>query len=340
MLLNKMNKSRYALWAAPLSVIVLSTGAQAQERNIAFDSLSLIEEPLAKEIGDVTYSLRGTIDAPITFDYKNRNIRNYGISTAFQFGAETQLKNALRLGANYTVLYDYDNVAGSTYNDKYSIFAGGPMGTVFGGKVGDVLRMETDRRVSVGNADLAFATNLGVLNDLNVAYLGTFGPTQVGGVIDKDANFELGMIYQRPHADQDHKYSVRFTDGNYNTADGTLLRASSAQAVIERVYGSTKMNVGLGYELLTKSNFSANRAYVSGGASHKIGAYTMSLEGHYGEINGEQEILAAFGGSYDFARGASVNVGVNYKEAQVTTDGVQILNDKDTTAKLSLRYGF
>lgn len=340
MSLNKLNTSCHTLWAAPLSLILLSTGVQAQERNIAFDSLSLIEEPLAKEIGDVTYSLRGTIDAPITYDFRERNVRNYGVSTAFQFGAETQLKNALRLGANYTALYDYDSVDGSSYDDKYSIFAGGPMGTLFGGKVGDVLRMETDRRVSVGNADLAYATNFGVLNDLNVAYLGTFGPTQLGGVIDKDANFELGMIYQRPHADQDHKYSVRFTDGNFNAADGTLLRASSAQAVIERVYGSTKMNVGLGYELLTRTDFSVNRAYVSGGASHKIGAYTMSLEGHYGQIDGQQELSAAFGGSYDFARGASVNLGINYKEAQINTDGVQILSDQDTAAKLSLRYGF
>ena len=67
---------------------------------------------------------------------------------------------------------------------------------------------------------------------------------------------------------------------------------------------------------------------------------SLSLEGHFGRIEGEDEVSAAFGLQYDVARGLSANLGLNYAKARVMLDGVRFVDTRDSMAVLSLRYSF
>jgi len=67
---------------------------------------------------------------------------------------------------------------------------------------------------------------------------------------------------------------------------------------------------------------------------------SLSLEGHYGRIEGDEEISAALGVQYDLARGLSVNAGINHAEATATLAGVRLVDVDETKAVLSLRYSF
>lgn len=326
---------------ALVCLVVSSGGAtNAQERSVIYDSLSFIEEPLAVEIEDVTFTLRGTIDAPFKIDLKDTKKHSANLQAAFQLGAETQLKNSLRVGAFYGgELNTQTGIEG--YADRYSIYAGSSKGTLYGGNVSDVLRMQTRRTPGVGNADLSYDDNLGQLNELSLAYLGMFGPTKIGGIVDKEGNFEIGLLFQRPLDDKDHRYSVRYTDSEYRLPDGsTILGSRGINGMAELVYGSTNFSIGTGIERLRSAAISANRVYVTGGTKTKLGAYSLSAEVHYGQIEGSPEISAALGASYDFARGASLNLGINYKNAKSNVEGLQILDDESAEGILSLRYSF
>ena len=67
---------------------------------------------------------------------------------------------------------------------------------------------------------------------------------------------------------------------------------------------------------------------------------SLSLEGHLGRIEGEDERSGALGAQYDLARGMSVNLGVNYAKALVDLGGASFVNTEDTKAVVSLRYSF
>lgn len=331
-----------ALKTIPLLSLLIGVAhtVSAQEHSVIYDALSFIEEPLAVEIGDVTFTLRGTIDAPFAVNLNNTRDNSINLQTAFQLGAETQLRNALRVGAFYGG--ELDTKSGiKGYSDKVSVFVGSPKGKLYGGNVSDVLRMQTRRKPGVGNANLSYDGNLGQLNELSVAYLGMFGPTKIGGTVDRNGNFEIGMLFQRPLADKDHRYSVRYTDSEYKMQSGSIaLKSRGINGVAELIYGSTNFSVGTGFEHLSSSTISANRWHVTGGTKTKLGAVSLSAEAHYGEIEGSPEMSAALGASYDFARGASVDVGINYKDVQSSVNGVQILNDESTEGVISLRYSF
>lgn len=64
----------------------------------------------------------------------------------------------------------------------------------------------------------------------------------------------------------------------------------------------------------------------------------LSLEGHVGRIEGEDEVSAAPGARHDIARGLSANPGLNHAEARATVDGVRISDTWETSAVLSFRY--
>lgn len=67
----------------------------------------------------------------------------------------------------------------------------------------------------------------------------------------------------------------------------------------------------------------------------------MSADAQYGQLNNQGAMSAALGAQYDFARGASLNLGVNYKNADVLLDGVQLRKDDNVVEGVfSLRYDF
>lgn len=313
----------------------------AQERTIIYRSLDLIEEPLAVEIGDVTYTLRGTVDVPFTVNLQKLDDNDFGITSALRLGAETQLSNSWTLKGTYTVGYDSSILKNNGFEHKLAGSLGSSIGKIHLGHVSDLLRMETDRKSGVGNADLAFDGSLAELDDLSVAGISVLGPLRIGGVIDKVANFDLGFRYQRPNEKFDHRYSMRLTKGDFAPADSSKnLDAIGIHGVGELIYGSSKFNLGAGYERITSTQIEANRTYITAGTNTKIGPISLSAEGHYGQIADGHEYSASLGAAYDFARGASVNAGINYKNGDATRNGVKILSGEEIKAKLSLRYGF
>ena len=108
----------------------------------------------------------------------------------------------------------------------------------------------------------------------------------------------------------------------------------------ELIHGSTAFDMGVGHERLTSHALDAERWYVSAGVRTKTGVVSVSLEGHYGRIEGEEEVSAALGLQYDLARGLSANLGLNHESARVFLGGVRLVDTRNTVAALSLRYSY
>ena len=323
--------------------------AAAQNISLNYESLSSLEEPIATEIGDVTFSLTGLVDTSLTRDTEDDDAGGADLLGNFQLGALTQLSNRWRVGLTYFGQYATDDAPGSgpddTYTDNAALSVGGVWGTVLGGDVSGVVREQTRRLRGAGNATLAFDDVLGVLEDRGGGYVGRFGPWVVSTVADGDGNFDLGATFQRPAGNKDYRLTLRATEGVYTAADGSGRFDTRAGGVVgELIYGSMSFDAGAGYERLS-SNLSSNgrdadRWYVSSGVRTKTGVVSLSLEGHFGRIEGEDEVSAAFGLQYDVARGLSANLGLNYAKARVMLDGARFVDTRDSVAVLSLRYSF
>ena len=319
--------------------------AEAQGVSLNYERLSSMEEPLAREAGGVTFVLTGLVDAPLTLDREDDDSLDAGLIANFQVSALDQLPNRWRVGLAYFGQYVTDEALGSQPDDRYTdnaaLTVGGSWGTVLGGNVSGVVREGTRRRRGAGNAELAFDDALGGLADVGGGYTVRLGPWVVGAVVDEDANFDLGATFQRPIDDTDFRLTGRVTSGVYVSADRTRRYDSVAVgAVGEVIYGSTSLDVGVGFEDLSSSGPNANRWYISSGVRRKTGVVSLSLEGHYGRIESEDERSGALGAHYDLARGMSVNLGVNYAKALVDLGDGSLVDTENTKAALSLRYSF
>ena len=319
--------------------------ATAQNISLNYESLSSLEEPIATEIGDVTFLLTGLVDASLTRDTDDDDAGGADLIGNFQLSALTQLSNRWRVGLTYFGQYATDDAPGSgtddTYTDNAALSVGGVWGTVLGGDVSGVVREQTRRLRGAGNASLAFDDVLGVLEDRGGGYVGRFGPWVVSTVADGDGNFDLGATFQRPAGNKDYRLTLRATEGVYTAADGSGRFDTRAGGVVgELTYGSMSFDAGTGYERLSSNGPDADRWYVSSGVRTKTGVVSLSLEGHFGRIEGEDEVSAAFGLQYDVARGLSANLGLNYAKARVMLDGARFVDTRDSMAVLSLRYSF
>ena len=148
-------------------------------------------------------------------------------------------------------------------------------------------------------------------------------------------------MFQRPLGNKDYRLTARVSDGTYVAADGsTAFDTTGLGAVAELTYGSSEFDVGAGYEEFSSTTLDAERWYVSSGARTKIDVVSFSVEGHYGELEGNEEVAAAFGMQYDIARGLSANLGVNYSYAPITVGNVGFRSTDETKAIVSLRYSF
>ena len=122
-------------------------------------------------------------------------------------------------------------------------------------------------------------------------------------------------MFQRPAGNRDYRLTVRATEGVYKAVDGSRRFDTTAAGVVgEMIYASTSIDVGAGYERLSSNGPDADRWYVSSGVRTKTGVVSVSVEGHYGRIGGEDEVSAALGLQYDVARGLSLNLGLNRRE--------------------------
>ena len=333
------------LFSAAIIVAGLAGAARAEDISLNYEKLSSLEEPLATELGDVTLVLTGLVDTPLTFgaqDDDDGDDDDAGLVGNFQLGAHTQLANRWRVGLTYFGQYATDGASASgadvDYTDNVALSAGGVWGTVLAGDVSGIVRDQTRRERGAGNGSLAFDDVLGALDDRGVGYLVRFGPWILGGVVDGDAGFDLGAALQRPHGNKDYRLTARYVESVHVPAAGAAEFDSRAMTVVgEFIYGSTLVDLGGGLERLSSDGMDVDRWFTSFGLRSKTGMLSVSVEGHYGRIEGEDEVAAALGLQYDIARGLSANLGFNHAEAKVRVAGVDV---RETKAVLSLRYSF
>lgn len=337
---------RSLLCAVAGVAVAATTGlANAQDISINYEHLSSMEEPLATEIGDVTLVLTGLVDTPLTVDIETDGGTEAGFIGNAQLSALVQLQNRWRVNAAYVGQYETDEALSAAsdenYTDNAAIAVGGMWGTVVAGNVAGLVREGTRRRRGAGNGRLAFDDTLGALSEWGGAYTGRFGPWVIGAAVDEDSRFDVGATFQRPIDDTDYRLTVRVSEGVHAPAGGSLVFESTAiGAVGEVIYGSTVFDVGLGYERLSSSGSDSDRPFASAGIRRKTGVLSLSLEGHFGRVEGEDESSAAFGAQYDVARGLSANLGLNHARADADSAGVRSADTRETRAVLSLRYSF
>lgn len=332
------NGLKSALYAS-LALSTMIASASAQDRRLFYDQISMVEEPLATQIGDTTFSLRGSIELPAKINNSTKKAE-IGFRGAFEVKAETQLENSLKVAASYAA--EYDHLNDDQFTDKVILSATGFLGSLYLGNVSDMLRENMSRTSGVGNADIAYDGNWGQLGRWSVAHLSRHGPYRAGLTVDQNGKFELGFVFQRPVQTLEHKYSLRLTSGEFKpSGSNTELDTLSAQGVAELIYGSSLFSLGGGVEHIKGPLSNANRWFVAGGAQTKMGVISLSADAQYGQLKGQSFVSGALGARYDFARGASVNLGVNYKNADVILDGVQLRKDDNVVeGVLSLRYDF
>ncbi len=344
---------RFSLfWAAVLFICAIGAPAPAgaQEIFLNYDDMSLLEAPLATEFGDVTLVLRGMVDGAWTFRPESDDT-DESLDGSFQVGAQTQLANRWRVRLTYSGRYASDpqdnpdsgfaSRVDDDYEDDVALSIGGVWGAVVSGNVSEVVRGQTGRRRGAGAASLAYDDVFGSLNGWSGGYLGRFGPWVLSAVVDEDGNFDIGAMYQRPIGDKDYRLTGRYTEAGFTSADGSRrFDTRAVSGVGEFIYGSALFDLGVCYETLSSPGLDLEQWYVSSGVHIKIGVVSLSIEGHYGRVEGEEKTSAALGVQYDLARGLSANFGLNYEDARVNLRGVSLIASKGTKVVLSLRYSF
>lgn len=328
--------------------------AQAQIVDLNYDRLSSLEEPIAYELANITFEVSGVADVPVLAEYNNvtggdQPTIEVEFVGNFQVSAETQLANRWEVGVTYFGQYSTDPgslflggpMGQDDYNDNVAGFVRTSFGTFIGGNTGQQVRELTRRQRGVGNGFLAFDDFYGQLSRWGGAYVGRFGPSQLGVAVDENGDFEVGTVFQRPIRQRDLRFSGRVRRAAFTSADGTTdFDTLGAGVVGELVYGSTIYDLGAGYENIDGPITDFDRWFVSGGAQTQLGGLRLSTELHYGQAAGQSEYAASVGAGYDIARGFSLNLGLNAEEARITSDGVQIVETDQVSAVASARYSF
>ena len=317
----------------------------ARTVSLNYDRLSSLEEPLATEVWDITLLLSGLVDVPLSLGLEDNESTDEGFIGNFQVSANTQLPNRWRVGLAYFGQFADDPELTADMNDHFrdnvALSIGGSWGTVLGGNLSGVVREQTRRRRGAGNAFLAFDGVFGRLEHWGGGYRGRFGPWVLSSVVDEDANIDLGAMFQRPLGTRDYRFTVRYTEAVYNSADGAGRFDTRAVGVVgELVYGSALFDIGAGYERFSAQGPDAEQWYISSGVRMKLGVLTWSLEGQYGRIESADKKAVAVGVQYDLARGLSANFGLNHENAKADIGHVSFIDARDTKAIFSLRYSF
>ncbi|MEM6475422.1 MAG: hypothetical protein AAF687_04580 [Pseudomonadota bacterium] len=346
--MQKHTKVTLACGSAMAALALAPSGVQAQDVNLNYDRLSSLEEPIAFDLGNVTIEVTGVVDAPVIAEFDDitgDDSVDVEFVGNFQISAQTQLKNRWTLGVAYFGQYATDPVdvfdGTDDYSDNVAGFIGTSFGTVLGGNVSGQVREITRRQRGVGNGFLAFDDFYGGLDRWGGAYVGRFGPTLVGAAVDENGDFELGAVFQRPIGQRDIRFSGRYRQGSFTAADGiTEFNTSGVGGVAEIVYGSSLYDFGFGYERLESPIVDVDRWFLSAGAQTQVGQLQFSAEAHYGQVDGQDEISAGIGAAYSVARGLTFNLGVNYEDAQINSNGIQLVNTDEVKAVASVRFSF
>lgn len=317
---------------------------------LTYESLNRLEAPVATEIAGVTFELRGRLDSVTDYSLEQDDANpDHRLVGSHLITATKQLPNRYTVGAIFTGRHMDIGNSDVDYRGRIRGFVGGSWGTLLGGNVQDIVYESTRRLrgagVNIGDGpretNLRGDGALGRLSDWGGGYQGRFGPTVISAIVDEDANYDVGVRFQRPIGNKDYRFTARHNTGSFVAADGlTEFDTRAVSGVGEYVYGSTRYDLGVGYEQLETGAIEADRWFTSAGVTTKRGVLSLTAEGHYGEVEGESEISAFVGAKYDLARGLSATAGLEYEDQQINLNGVDFVNTKDTRAVLGLSYGF
>ncbi|MCY3726580.1 MAG: hypothetical protein F4203_09215 [Rhodobacteraceae bacterium] len=334
-----MNNQLRLILAIFVIGLTMAGTTNAETKLPAFENLSFLEKPLAADLGFTTLALKGALEGLI-FDYAGAGGENgTGFNSNFQVSALTQLPNRWRLDVSY-----FGEDVDDKYTDKTTVSIGGVWGTLMAGNVYDTVREQTRRQPGAGNASLAFDDFIGKTDDSGAGYSGRFGPWIVSGYADGEGGVDLGAVYQRPQGTKDYRFTLRTISGTHmasnDVGEPITFDTEGLGIVGELVYGRSIFDVGFGYERFKSEEEKAKRRFVSAGARTKIDNLTISLEGHYGAIEDDEEVSTALGIQYDISRGLSANFGINHSKAKETSSSIRNTDTEETKAILSLRYTF
>lgn len=322
--------------AIPFSLIAsFSYAGSVISVPIHYDSLSFLEEPLAFNLGDITFNTNGLVDQAVQYDLRNTNNQEEQFNTRAiaSFAATTQLSNSWDLGVQY--IANYNRLRDDEYTDTASISISDEWGTVALGNVtGSVFELSRRQR-GVGNAALSNDNFLGALDQDGAFYSVRYNMVQLAATADAQGNFETGIIFEQPIGQSQYFSSLRVrkanTDNNpiFPGASDTL----GAAWVGSYQYASYLLDAQIGYENIDIAGADEKDDFFfsSLGAGYKYGAYSFSLEGGFGRYDGQNMRSASFGNTIDIARGLSFNIGVNYLNQN---------NEDFAEAVSSLRYNF
>jgi len=318
-------------------IAIVVTPVKAVDLN--YETLSSLEEPLAVHMGDTTLRLGGLLDAPVIFDLEGDADTRTELFGNFQLDLETQLDNSWTVGAayfgSYSTIPDSDN-----YDDNYALYVSGVWGTLLAGNVSGQVLNFTGRGDGVGNINLAFDQPIGNLEDDGIAYIGRYGPSRISAVIDSESNFDLGWEYRRPLGNKDYRFSLFYRNTSDNFIGATSFDSQAITGLAELTYGSNVFDIRIGGEQLNFLDRNRDRNFVSAGFRKKIGVWSFSLQGLYGEMEQETQRSVALGMAYDLARGLSLNLGLNHLDSEISMNGEQLVGNEVSVGILSLRYSF
>ncbi|MGM0423212.1 MAG: hypothetical protein ACQEQL_08980 [Pseudomonadota bacterium] len=307
------------------------TAAQTIPLSINYDSLSFIEEPLAKDLGFATANVSLLIDQSAQYDIENHD-DDYNSRANGLIHLETQLPNSWTAGVQY--FGSYNRLADDEYTDNIAAFISDEWGLVSVGNVTGSVNENTRRRRGTGNANLRFDDFLGGLDETGAFYSVRTNAYQLSVTADQEGRGELGLSYARPIGNSYYFLSLRGRKGH--TAEGSLAAGSGdtygAAVVGSYTYANIVIDSQLGYENIDRdAGDTAERVFGSAGLHHKQGRFSSSVEGHIGSVDGDTETSAAIGARLDLVRGASLNFGYNFADLK---------NTEIQEAMASLRYEF
>lgn len=347
-----MNNQRLRIFLLFGVGLMLTANASLAERfTLNYDRLSTIEGPIALEIGDITFTLSGSVDLEsLTRTAEDVTMNNLFGTVELSFN--TQLPNRWRvqglvLGEASTASNPRRIIDDFDYVKRLALFVSGTWGRFLVGDLHQLIQGDTRRISNAGDSYLYFDNFLGRLEQRNGGYRGRYGPWIVSAVFDQDSDFECGMVSQRPLGNKDFRFSLRAMKGTFEPSTKAGIYATQGIiSVGEMIYGSTIFDISLGFEELipiTPQLGGASvktRTFLSQGVLTKRGVFSASFETYIGQFDGEREFSVAIGIQYDLARGLSANLGWNYWNTDSPYRSNEVSNDRDTEVTFSLQYDF
>ena len=274
------NKSLLAMLLFGTGITLLNPHFAVAERiGLNYDRLSVIEGPIAMELGDITFTLSGSMDLESVTQSNDHAPMNSLFSTV-QLSFNTQLPNRWRvqglvLGEASTASNPRRIIDDFDYVKRFALVVSGTWGSFLIGDLHRLVRRDTRRITNAGDGYLYFDDFLGKLRQKNGGYRGRYGPWVISTIFDQDGDFDWGMVSQRPLGNKDIRLTLRTMKGKFEHSSQTATyNTQGAILVGEVIYGSTIFDISLGFEELFPTASDATvlkRTFLSQGVLKKFG---------------------------------------------------------------------